>query len=492
VSFSSKDYTHIRFLKKGGQATLYRATHQYLMRQVVLKIYPSQDMQEARLGASLKHPGLVAIYDYGEENDAFYLSMEYLCGCTLQTLPKGILLSLECKVYLALQLVETLAFLHEQEVVHGDLSGSNVFITYKGEMKVLDLGMSMQNTHQKKESDFRNEVDPSHKITGTLLYLPPEHLSGNVQKTTAGDRYSLALIVAEIFMERPVFQELDKKKLLETIQQGSYTLEETIPSSLRKILESYLVKDPQKRPNTLQPLRDILKAMPSIPLDTSIQNMLKEYTLSQEKSDWKKNLEELEENKKWEAAFVEVKSRMAEYPHETEWLSTLQRLGECMNIHSSHKKNTWMWYIGGVLFLSVVLSIWLFVQSENSFNESRLIHATETNIGKKWFSSEESLQVNLEALQASKKVGTSKVQGTFPGSEKQAGLWTELVLPNLPKTYDVFLNGVLVQEYYYVSTSRWLQWKQGKYFLQINNSVGQEVYGDSLSLYSSEPVRVLW
>lgn len=185
---------------QGGMADVYLAYDDILKREVAVKIlrssltgdpiYITRFHREARAAAALCHRNIVEIYDVGEEDDLYYIVMEYVRGQTLKELinKRGALHYVEA-VDIMKQVVSATALAHSMGIVHRDLKPQNILVTDSGIVKIADFGIaSIQSLSQVTQTDT---------IMGSLHYLSPEIARGE-KATPQSDIYALGVVFYEL------------------------------------------------------------------------------------------------------------------------------------------------------------------------------------------------------------------------------------------------------------------------------------------------------
>lgn len=185
---------------QGGMADVYLAYDDILKREVAVKIlrssltgdpiYITRFHREARAAAALCHRNIVEIYDVGEEDDLYYIVMEYVRGQTLKELinKRGALHYVEA-VDIMKQVTSATALAHSMGIVHRDLKPQNILVTDSGIVKIADFGIaSIQSLSQVTQTDT---------IMGSLHYLAPEIARGE-KATPQSDIYALGVLFYEL------------------------------------------------------------------------------------------------------------------------------------------------------------------------------------------------------------------------------------------------------------------------------------------------------
>ena len=192
----------------GGMADVYIAQDQRLSREVAVKIlrsdlakdptFVSRFRKEAKAAAGLNHPGIVAVYDSGED-PAPYIVMELVSGHTLRELIHGgERLPLDRALEIGAGILEALDYSHQRGIVHRDIKPANIMITDKGDVKVMDFGIA------RAMDDLGATLTSTWNVVGTAQYLSPEQALGEIADTPT-DIYSTGCLLYELLTGRPPF-----------------------------------------------------------------------------------------------------------------------------------------------------------------------------------------------------------------------------------------------------------------------------------------------
>lgn len=194
----------LELLGQGGMGVVYKARQPRLDRVVALKIlstaaarspsFTERFGREARALAKLSHPGIVAIYDFGNVGSDYFLLMEYVDGTNLrQMLQTGQVQPAEA-LALVVQICEALQFAHDQGVVHRDIKPGNILVDRKGRVKIADFGLA--KLLDPSAADFTLTAD--HHVMGTPHYMAPEQMSHPLSVDHRADIYSLGVVFYEM------------------------------------------------------------------------------------------------------------------------------------------------------------------------------------------------------------------------------------------------------------------------------------------------------
>ena len=192
----------------GGMADVYIAQDQRLSREVAVKIlrsdlakdpaFVSRFRKEAKAAAGLNHPGIVAVYDSGEE-PAPYIVMELVTGHTLrQLIHQGERVELNRALTIVEQVLVALEYSHQRNIVHRDIKPANVMITDTGDVKVMDFGIA------RAMDDLGATLTSTWNVVGTAQYLSPEQAVGEPADARS-DIYSTGCLLFELLTGQPPF-----------------------------------------------------------------------------------------------------------------------------------------------------------------------------------------------------------------------------------------------------------------------------------------------
>ena len=190
----------------GGMSDVFIAKDNRLNREVAIKVlrsdlnreqtFVTRFRKEAQAAAGLSHPGIVAVYDSGE-NPAPYIVMELLQGKTLRELINGPV-DAKTAVQITEGILQALAYSHANGIVHRDIKPGNIMITDQGDVKVMDFGIA------RALDDVSATMTATWNVVGTAQYLSPEQASGEIADNRS-DLYSVGVVLYEMLTGRPPF-----------------------------------------------------------------------------------------------------------------------------------------------------------------------------------------------------------------------------------------------------------------------------------------------
>ena len=246
-------YEIIGELGKGAMGVVYKGYDPAIQRHVALKVIRKDDLdpadsaavlerfkREAQAVGKLHHPNIVAIYDYGEDEEFAFIAMELVSGRALREhIRSGYRPELKEFPEILIHLLEGLEYSHIQGVVHRDIKPANVLISDMGVAKISDFGIArIEASHLTKLGE----------VLGTPFYMAPEQFSGSADERS--DIYSAAVIVYEVLTGKRPFDGAGAplmKKILEEIPAPPSSLEPRLPREIDAVLTKALAKDPAER-----------------------------------------------------------------------------------------------------------------------------------------------------------------------------------------------------------------------------------------------------
>ncbi len=245
-------YRVVALAGRGGMGEVYRAEDLKLGQVVALKFLPealSQDAaalsrfhSEVRTARQVSHPNVCRVFDVGDADGSFFLTMEYVDGEDLASVVRRIgRLSPDKASEIARQLCAGLAAAHARGVIHRDLKPANVMLDGAGKIRITDFGLA----------SIAASVQGAEARAGTPAYMAPEQLAGR-EVTAKSDIYSLGLILYEILTGKRAFEASTLPELMRLREQGTLTNPSTLVRDLDPMIERVILRclenDPEKRP----------------------------------------------------------------------------------------------------------------------------------------------------------------------------------------------------------------------------------------------------
>lgn len=258
-------YELLELIGQGGMADVYLAQDIILNRTIAIKIlrtslakdpiYVTRFQREASAAAALSHKNIVEIYDVGEDEDKYYIVMEYVPGMTLKELilKRGAVHVVEA-IDIMKQVISGISKAHQLGIIHRDLKSQNILVTDSGVAKIADFGIaSMQSLAQVTQTDV---------IMGSLHYLAPELARGE-KATAQSDVYALGIVFYELLRgEVPFNGESPVNIALKHMQEDLPSLLEfnpSIPQSVENIVIKATAKNLNDRYKSATEMLDDIK-----------------------------------------------------------------------------------------------------------------------------------------------------------------------------------------------------------------------------------------
>lgn len=264
-------YLLLEKLATGGMAQLYRAKiigvegfEKFIaIKQILPHLAYEEELitsfiDEAKLAALLNHQNIVQIYDFGSMENSYFITMEYLFGKDLRAVnakarEKGSPVSLENALYLVSKVCAGLDYAHKLKdfqgkplnIIHRDISPQNIFLTYEGDVKIVDFGIA--------KAASQSTITQVGMIKGKVAYMSPEQAAGKVIDHRS-DIFATGILLYELVAGRRMFQGDDTLQILSKVREAEFTplgtLKGGLPEKLYDIVAKALAKDPKERYQT--------------------------------------------------------------------------------------------------------------------------------------------------------------------------------------------------------------------------------------------------
>lgn len=249
-----------RTLGSGGMGEIFEAYDTDLHRTVAIKVLASKYIEdetmkqrflrEARMASKLNHPNIATIYEIGEAAGNPYIVMEYVEGETIADRVSDGAMDFKTIIEVGAQAADALSEAHEQGVVHRDIKSSNIMITERGKVKVLDFGLAKPVPVLNREVT-KTRLTESGVLLGTINYMSPEQATGRSEVTHLSDIFSLGVVLYEMTTGRLPFDGETYFQTIELINRRTPTSikkhRKDAPDPLVQIIERMLKKNPAER-----------------------------------------------------------------------------------------------------------------------------------------------------------------------------------------------------------------------------------------------------
>ncbi|MDT8910790.1 serine/threonine-protein kinase [Amycolatopsis sp. PS_44_ISF1] len=238
-------------LGRGGMGAVHRGHDRRLGRRVAIKLLrlPGRDEEleerfarEARILATLDHPGVPALYDFGTYDDRLFQVMQFVEGATVaDLLAEHGPLPVPWAAAIAAQTAAVLSAAHARSVCHRDLKPANLMLGPDGSVKVMDFGLAVL-----RETDVARFTRAG-QLLGTPSYMAPEQIQRGLAEPRS-DLYALGCVLHEMLTGSPLFTGPTAYAVFDKQVKDAPSAVQGVPSALNAVLSATLAKDPEERP----------------------------------------------------------------------------------------------------------------------------------------------------------------------------------------------------------------------------------------------------
>ncbi len=274
-------YVLLEEVASGGMAVVYKAlgktidgkNHYFAIKRILPNYSADEEFisllkDEAKLMVQLNHPNIVSLIEFGKVEEDYYISMEYVEGTTLKGLIQKVLatnntaITIDMATHIVREIAAGLSYAHRKmndqgkslEIVHRDISPANILISYEGEVKITDFGISKAST--------QTHFTQSGIIRGKTGYMSPEQTRSDILIDHRSDLFSLGVIFYELLTGKKLFYAKSIPEAIRLVREGNVppitSFRKDIPKELEKVVFKLLEQKPENRFQRAEDLMDAL------------------------------------------------------------------------------------------------------------------------------------------------------------------------------------------------------------------------------------------